>query len=81
MPTAAVAVSVALYNVRCGAVGRPSISVAVGIPVASIATYCVRCGAVGRPSVRVESEVVVSAVSVAVGVPEARVSETGTRQR
>ena len=71
MPTAAVAVSVALYNVRCGAVGRPSISVAVGIPVASIATYRVRCGAVGRPSVRVESEVVVSAVSVAVGVPEA----------
>ena len=92
MPAAAVAVSVALYNVRCGAVGRPSVrvetevivsavSVAVGIPVASIATYRVRCGAVGRPSVRVESEVVVSAVSVAVGVPEARVSETGTRQR
>ena len=75
MPTAAVAVSVALYSVRCGAVGRPSISVAIGIPVASIVTYRVRCGAVGRPSELVESEIVVSAVSIAVGVPQA------TRQR
>ena len=82
MPAAAVAVRVALYSVRCGAVGRPSVrvetevvvpavSVAVGVPEASIALYSVRCGAVGRPSVRVESEVVVPAVSVAVGVPEA----------